>query len=68
MVRVANLFASASVTLLIAGMILSNCFGKPRLMAVHLLGSHAAYGIGCEVPCYGMAGSFAIFACSHALG
>ena len=68
MARAANLFASASVTLLIAGLILSNCFSRPRLMAVHLPGSHTAYGIGCEVPCYGMAGLFAIFACSHALG
>lgn len=68
MVRAANLFATASVTLLIAGLILSNCFEKPRLMSMHLPGSYTAYAIGCEVPCYGIAGLFAVFACSHALG
>ena len=67
MLRAANLFAAASVTLLILGLLLSNAFKKPQLMSLTWPGSHTGYIIGCEVPCYGMAALFAVFACSYAV-
>ena len=67
MVRAANLFVAASVTLLIVGLVLSNSFKKPPLMSVSWPGSHTGYIIGCEVPCYGLAALFAVFACSYAV-
>jgi hypothetical protein len=68
MVRAVNLFAAASVALLIVGLVLSNFFEKTQLMSVRWPGSHSGYIIGCNVPCYGLAGLFAIFACFYALG
>ncbi|MGA7317308.1 MAG: hypothetical protein WBX22_25425 [Silvibacterium sp.] len=67
MVRAANLFAAASVTLLIVGLVLSNLVKKPQHMSVIWPGSHTGYIIGCEVPCYGLAGLFAVFAFSYTL-
>ena len=63
-----NLFAAASVALLIGGLVLSNFFEKEANMSVSWPGAHAGYIIGCQVPCYGLAGMFAIFACSYAVG
>ena len=37
-------------------------------MGVKWPGSHMGYIIGLQVPFYGLAGLFAIFACSYALG
>jgi hypothetical protein len=68
MVRAVNLFAAASVALLIVGLVLSNFFEKTQQMSVRWPGSHTGYGIGCQVPCYGLAGLFAFLACFYALG
>jgi hypothetical protein len=67
MIRAVNLFAAASATLLILGLILSNFFETRELMSVSWPRSHAGYIIGCHVPCYGLAGLFAVFAFLHAL-
>jgi len=37
-------------------------------MSLRWPGSHSGYIIGTHVPCYGLAGLFAIFACSYAVG
>lgn len=66
MARASNLFAAASFTLLIVGLVLSN-FSKKSQMSVSWPGSHTGYIIGYQVPCYGLPGLFAIFACSYAL-
>jgi hypothetical protein len=68
MVRATNLFAAASVALLVSGLVLSNFFEKAAKMSVWWPGSHTGYIIGCQVPCYGLAGLFAIFACFYAVG
>jgi hypothetical protein len=66
MVRATNLFAAASATLLILGLILSNFF-PTRGMSVWWPGSSMGRIIGFQIPCYGLAGLFAIFAFSYAL-
>ena len=66
MVRATNLFAAASVTLLILGLVLSN-FLATQHMSVRWPGSSTRHIIGYHVPCYGLAGLFAIFAFSYAL-
>lgn len=66
MVRATNLFAAASATLLILGLILSNFVSK-RGMSITWPGSNTLHVIGLHVPCYGLAGLFAIFAFSYAL-
>lgn len=68
MVRATNLFAAASVALLISGLVLANFFAKTTAMAIRWPGSQTAYGIGYHVPCYGLAGLFAVFACFYAVG
>ena len=68
MVRAANLFAAASIALLIVGLVLSNFIEKTQAMSVRWPGSNTGYVIDFQVPCYGLAGLFAIFACSYALG
>ena len=68
MVRTSTLFAAASGALLIVGLVLSNFFGKTQLMYLRWPGSPTGYIIGSHVPCYGLAGLFAIFACSYAVG
>lgn len=67
MVRTANLFAVASTVLLISGLVLGTLFEKTQSMAVTWPGSHTRYAVGYQVPCFGLAGLFAIFACSYAL-
>lgn len=67
MVRATNLFAAASATLLILGLILSNLLAARQRMKVSWPGSSTGYIIGFHVPCYGLAGLFAIFAFSYAL-
>ena len=68
MVRTANLFAGASVALLVSGLVLSIFFEKATPLSVRWPGSHTGYIIGCQVPCYGLAGLFAIFGCFYAVG
>jgi hypothetical protein len=68
MVRATNLFAVASVALLVSGLVLSNFFEKAANMSVRWPGSHTGYIIGCQVPCYGLAALFAIFGCFYAVG
>jgi hypothetical protein len=65
MVRAGNLFAAASIVLLVFGLVLSNFFEKTSSMTVTLPSS--TYAVGYQVPCYGLAGLFAIFACFYAL-
>jgi len=67
MSRAANLFAGASAALVILGLLLSKFFATRQLMSVTWPGSKATHVIGCEVPCYGLAGLFALFACAYAL-
>jgi hypothetical protein len=67
MVRATNLFAAASATLLILGLVLSNFLATREGMSVSWPGSSTGYIIGYHVPCYGLAGLFAIFACLYAL-
>lgn len=67
MVRATNLFAAASATLLILGLVLSNFLANRQAMSVRWPGSHMGHVIGYHVPCYGMAALFAIFACSYSL-
>ena len=68
MVRATNLFAAASVALLIGGLVLANFSAKTTAFSVGWPGSQMRYGIDYHVPCYGLAGLFAIFACFYALG
>jgi len=68
MIRATNAFAAASVALLVLGLVLANFIDKTKGMFVRWPGSSTSYGIGFQVPCYGLAGLFAIFACSYALG
>ena len=68
MIRATNVFAAASVGLLVLGLVLSNFIGKTQVMSVRWPSSNTGYVIGFQVPCYGLAGEFAIFACAYALG
>lgn len=68
MIRATNVFAAASIALLVLGLVLSNFIEKTQAMTVGWPGSNTRYAIGFQVPCYGLAGLFAIFACSYALG
>ena len=68
MIRATNVFAAASVALLVLGLALSNVFAKTQGMSVRWPGSNMGYVIGYQVPCYGLAGLFAICACFYAWG
>ena len=63
--RTHNLFAVASVILLILGLLFSV---KYQSFSLTLTGPKSTYAIGYNVPCYGLAGLFALYACSYAAG
>lgn len=66
-VRASNLFAVASGALILLGLMLSEFFPKVSSMGFRWPGARLGHVVGCQVPCYGLAGVFAIFACFYAL-
>ena len=64
--RAANLFALASIVLLALGVIFSNFVKGSHSMTIAL--PRTQFAVSYEVPCYGVAALFALFACTYALG
>lgn len=60
--RTGHLFATASLMLLIFGLLLARYFRTSGYMSLHLPVSRVAYAIPLSTPCYGIGALFALFA------